>query len=82
MSLAVARRTEWFHRHIPGMPRYVLAFLHLRQPASLTVASGGKGALGSVVQQCSALAGFKYVFRVIILLVMLVASINPGTAEW
>ena len=49
------------------------------QAACVTVASGGKGALGSMVQQCSALAGFKYVFRVIILLV---ASINPGTAEW
>ena len=34
-GLAVARRTRWFHRHIPGMPRYVLAFLHLRQPLPL-----------------------------------------------
>ena len=25
---------RWFHRLIPGMPRYGLAFLHLRQPCA------------------------------------------------
>ena len=33
-GLAVAFRSRWFHRHIPGMPRYVLAFLHLKQPCA------------------------------------------------
>ena len=33
----------------PEMPRYVLAFLHLRQPSSLLHL--GKGALGRTVKQ-------------------------------
>ena len=42
-------RSRWFHWHIPGMPRWVLAFLHLRQPLSLL--QPGIRALGSMVQQ-------------------------------
>ena len=33
-GLAAAFLLRWFHRHIPGMPRYVLAFRHLRQPCA------------------------------------------------
>ena len=33
-GLAVSFRSRWFHRHILGMPRYILAFLHLRQPST------------------------------------------------
>ena len=57
----------WFHGHIPGKPRYVLAFLHLRQPAFL-VHLGKRGYNCDVVrlrhkEVKSALAGFYYVFE-------------------
>ena len=41
-GLAVAFRSLWFQRHIPGMQRSVLAFLHLME-ALATFAARDKG---------------------------------------
>ena len=87
-GLAVARRTRWFHRHIPGMPRYVLAFLHLRQLASLLHL--GKRGLW-VVWYNSDVVKVKVQGREIRIgriqicvrvIIVLVVGINPVTAEW
>ena len=63
---------------VPGMPRDVLAFFHLRQPASLLH-------LGKSVVKVKALGREIRIGRILIcvrVIIVLVVGINPVTVEW